>query len=548
MRENLGDFRAPQALVDRYHAAGLWRSTGPVSDLERWRRVRPDGIAIVQYNDGVQTVRMSYEQYAAKVERFAAALHELGVRPGDVVAVQLPNLWQASVLMVACARVKAVLAPVMPTIRPRELSRMLDRLGAVVCVTIQDWDGYDLAAALASVAPALPALRHRVVLGARDPGDLDLTDFFERTPWEMTHPMGLGEADEDPDRLAVVFFTSGTTGRPKAAMHSLNTLHAGIKPIVDAERMGPQDVMFIPHAITHLAGFKADITMTLLSGATTVLLDRWDASTGARLLAEAGVTMMFGAPVFFRDLVMTPPTMPLRLRMALAGATAIPQPLVDQVREVLGTFLRASWGMTELAAQTWTRADDPPDWATRSDGSPGPGLEIQLRADHEVTREHPAELHVRGAGVALATLGRDSGTLNVLAAHDNGWYDTGDLAIPDGRDGIRIVGRAADRIGGIFMIPVNDVESELLRHPAVADVAVVGYVDESGAESGSAVVVPRGAPPALADLRAFLSARGMTDLYQPTHLLVIDRLPRNSAGKVRKDLLRKRVQDSLQNA
>jgi cyclohexanecarboxylate-CoA ligase len=124
----------------------------------------------------------------------------------------------------------------------------------------------------------------------------------------------------------------------------------------------------------------------------------------------------------------------------------VPQQIVREVPATLGVPLRALRGMTEVAAQTWTRAGDPVDWGTQSDGSPGSGLEIDLRPETDGT-ERPARLFVRGAGVTLATLGRDSGSLNVLADHNDGWYDTGDLVIPDGRGGARTSGPRSRFIG-----------------------------------------------------------------------------------------------------
>ena len=90
----------------------------------------------------------------------------------------------------------------------------------------------------------------------------------------------------------------------------------------------------------------------------------------------------------------------------------------------------------------------------------------EWRAGEALSKDRPGRLFVRGSGVCLATVGPDPGALSVIAEHDEGWYDTGDLAVPDGRGGIRLMGRADDRIGGVFMIPVNDVESELLKNPA----------------------------------------------------------------------------------
>ena len=139
-------------------------------------------------------------------------------------------------------------------------------------------------------------------------------------------------------------------------------------------------------------------------------------------------------------------------------------------------------------------------------------------------------------------MGRDSGTLTVIAEHDDGWYDTGDLAVPDGRGGIRLTGRAADRISGAgaAMIPVSDVESELLKNPAVEDVALVDYTDKKDAELPCAVIVPETEPPIILDeLRKYLTDQGSTEWYLPTRVEYVEALPRNDNGKVRKELLRR---------
>jgi cyclohexanecarboxylate-CoA ligase len=129
--------------------------------------------------------------------------------------------------------------------------------------------------------------------------------------------------------------------------------------------------------------------------------------------------------------------------------------------------------------------------------------------------------------------------LTVIRAHDDGWYDTGDLAAWDGHGGIRLMGRIADRVGGAFMIPIADVEDLLTQHPAVGDAAVVGYPDEHGGELACAVITVRGeTTPTLAELREYLTGHGMTEWYLPTRLEQLDELPRNPTGKVQKSLLR----------
>jgi cyclohexanecarboxylate-CoA ligase len=122
----------------------------------------------------------------------------------------------------------------------------------------------------------------------------------------------------------------------------------------------------------------------------------------------------------------------------------------------------------------------------------------------------------------------------LLAEHDDGWYDTGDLAVPDGRGGYRMAGRVADRIGGAFMIPVADVEDALRAHPDITDVAVVGHRDNL---EGCAVLVSA-VPMTLDDVRSYLSGLGMTEWYWPTRVERIETLPRNHMGKVEKARMR----------
>lgn len=171
-----------------------------------------------------------------------------------------------------------------------------------------------------------------------------------------------------------------------------------------------------------------------------------------------------------------------------------------------------------------TRSDNPPNWAASSDGRPIAGMELDLRSDAEITKERPGRVFAGGGGVCLATVGRDTGALKITAEHDDGWYDTGDLAIPDGRGGIRLQGRVGDRIGGVFMIPAHDVESELLTNPRIKDVALVGYPDQQGGELACAVLVAASTTPpiTLDELRQHLTDQGMTEWHLPTRLEYVD--------------------------
>jgi cyclohexanecarboxylate-CoA ligase len=516
----LTELRPSPATIDDYRRRGLWRAEHLLDDLRRHRRERPGEIAILGYHAEGEPETVTWGRLADEVERIAGSLRELGAGPGKVVAVQLPNQWETIAVLLACLRTGAVIAPLVPEIRSRELERILAQLEAGIVVTRREWAGHDHAAALDELAPRLPHLRHRVI------------DFA----WPDAEPLPLDGAALDPDQVALVLYTSGTTGEPKAVLHTVNTITAvNLAIMADEGGHAPADRGHCPHALTHIFGITVGIVLPLLTGMTSVILDDWTPPRAADIVERARVGAIFGAAILVaavinqgRDLT--------SLRYLFSGGAPIPPPLAHFAHAKTGVPLRSGWAMTEVPLGTWTRPGDPADWATRIDGSPSPVVELDLRADGP----GPARLFVRGAGVCLALAGRDSGEVTML---DGDWYDTGDLVLPDGRGGIRHVGRVEDRIGSGYMIPIADVEGALHRHPSIADVALVGYHDENGHESPCAFIVPAGPPPTLDDLRTHLTTLGMTGFWQPTRVEIVPTLPRNRNGKILKRDLRVRLND-----
>lgn len=430
----------------------------------------PDAPALLADQAGHGLSVVTWGELAEWVERFSSALARLCVGRGDVVAVQLPNWWQAAAIAVACWVRGAVLAPVMTTIRGRELERMLARVEACVVITTGVWDGYGHAAALAGMAPRLPALRHRVILGGQaGAGEVDFDEFFI----SRTHPSP-GPAVSDPDSLAHIMFTSGTTGEPKAAWRSQNNHYAQMRPsMFDALGQTLRRV-YTPQSLMHSAGLGF-VMHTLAVGGCLLLTDTWRPDHAARLLAEHGIEQMTLVPPLLAQLLTSLSTQRIELpalREVYAVGSTIDLDLVEQTAQVLGRQLRSVWAMTE-GGRANTDNQDPPHWAAHSIGRPPPGTELALyptsfgapgTSTAPMDEHHPGILMMRGAAVCLATQTHHDPTPRVTAEHDNGWYNTGDLAIPDGRGGYRLVGRAADRIGGALMIPVADVENVLRLH------------------------------------------------------------------------------------
>ncbi len=524
-----------------YYERGWWRRETFLDDLWRAARDRPDAAAVIAHENGAHAATLTYRRLAETVDRFAGALLELGVDRGDVVVVHLPNWWMLSPLYLACSRIGAVVASVIPPFGGRELNHVLRDTAARVCVVPGSYNGIDYAQRLLEVAP--DTLVHRVVVGdAAATGAVDFTEFFVSTPWERRHQVAEAVPPQADD-IAQVVYTSGTTGRPKGVAHSFNTMYAATRAFSDSYQLGAGDAVLIPHYLTHLAGSAYSIWMSVVLGGTCVMQDTTDMTLLLDLVAAHGVTLVFGAPVYVMGMIAAQRDQPrdiASLRCLNTGSAPVPPQLVTQVREVLGVRLDSNFGMSECGAITITRSDDPEGWAAQSDGSPVDWIEVRIDAP---PGEQVGRLLIRGASLCLGYINQAEAFAACLDA--DGWFDTGDTARGDGRGGIRITGRRADLIvrSNGLMLPTLEVEAILGGHPAVKDVVVVGYQDPSvaGADLACAVVVPVGEPPALAELREYLDGQQVSVRDWPDRLEIVAELPRNAQGKVLRAALRQRL-------
>jgi cyclohexanecarboxylate-CoA ligase len=529
------------ARAAEYRAAGWWRDTTFLDDVARWAAQRPDHPAIIGYEGGKLARIVTYAELAALVARFAGALAELGVDQGDVVVAYLPNRWIIGPLYLACARIGAVAAPVLPALAGRELGHVLTTSGAKVCLTIDSFAGTDYDMLLAQVAP--PELEHRVVVGdAARTGSIDFGEFFVTTPWEERRPdPGTPSGPDDP---ALLVFTSGTTGQPKGVVHSQNTLWAAGQSLSVPYQLTTRDVVSIPQYLTHVAAAVHAVYAPVFLGATCVTHDTNDDMDLMLDMVNAHhVTHLHAAPWYLARLLAAQRRRPRELsslRVLSSSSAPISAQMVAEARDVLGLPLFAVWGMTETGGCTTTRPQDPPDWAAHSDGSPMPWM--QVRADAEEPGS-AGRLLVRGASLCLGYLDQAEAFATCLDA--DGWFDTGDLARDDGRNGIRITGRRSDLITRATgaKVPAAEIEAVLVRHPAVREVALIGYPDPliPGSDEVCAVVAPAAAPPGLADLTSYLEAEQVTAENWPDRIEIVSALPKNSLGKILRAQLRQEI-------
>ena len=545
-------------LSAHFRAEGWWRDRTYLDDFDDAVRAMPDKVAIASYrhDDPGHPSTVSYGQLARYVDRFAGALLDLGVQAGQIVSVQLPNDWLFAALTLACGRIGAVINPLVPIFRERELGFIVGRAESPVVIVPGTFRGYDHAAMLDRVLADLPAGTRGFAVGIDAPcGRVQpFEPHFLHRRWEDETPAErLRSQPIGPDDLAELQFTSGTTGEPKGVMHTPNTIFAGTRAFSETLALGPDDSILMPSTLAHQTGFLVGIVLPLATGMKVVYQDVWEAETFCRLADDEQITFSAGATPFLSDIVSACQRRGARLRTLRAYVCAgapIPSPLVEATLLNAADVLVALWGMTENGGVTLTRPGDPVELVADSDGQPVGWM--QIRIVDEDGRMVPVggigRLLTRGASQTIGYFKRPDlyqGQLSAAPAgeqDDRGlWFDTGDLARrrPDG--GIRIAGRTKDLvIRGGENVPVVEVEALLFGHPKVREVAVIGYPDDRLGERACAVVLPEGEPPTLAELTALLDAAGMAKQFWPERIELVDAMPKTPSGKIQKFQLRER--------
>jgi cyclohexanecarboxylate-CoA ligase len=532
-------------------AKGWWHDRTINHDLDACAAAYPDKLALTAVRSETGEVRrFTYRELAGLADRMAVGLSRLGVGRNDVVAMQLPNWWQFSLLYLACSRIGAVLNPLMHIFRERELLFMLKHGEAKVLVVPKVFRGFDHEAMANALKPSLPDLQHIVVVGGGGANDFDA--LLTHPEWEQQADAKaiLGRSRPGPDDITQLIYTSGTTGEPKGAMHSANTLMANIVPYAERLHLTHKDVVLMASPMAHQTGFMYGLMMPIMLRASVVLLDVWEPKKAVELIRAEGASFTMASTPFLTDLTKTVQeagTDVPSLKTFLCAGAPIPGALVEQARKVLGTKIVSAWGMTENGAVTTILPEDDDERAYNTDGCPLPGVEVRI-VDELGKVLAPGEngrLVVRACSNFGGYLKRPQ--LNGTDA--DGWFDTGDLARIDAAGYIRISGRSKDVIiRGGENIPVVEIESLLYRHPAVAMAAIVAYPDERLGERACAVVVLKpGQTLDLPGLVAYFKSQKVALQYIPERLEIRDAMPATPSGKIQKFKLREQVKDAARS-
>lgn len=519
---------------------GWWQDRTLDDLLEAAVAQYADKKAIVAYRTDrgfdAPTKVMTYRELSDAVAKAAGSFRALGIGKGDVVGLMLPNWWEFVVAAYALARIGAVANPLMHIFRERELRFMLGFAEAKAIIVPKVFRGHDFEVMLDGLKPELPKLQHIIVVDGE--GDRSFDRLIMKSG---AAPIAAAQGTPaKPDEMAVLMYTSGTTGEPKGAMHSANTLVACAKAL--GVRLGHDaDVVhFGSTPFGHMTGYAAVLIQALYHGNTVVFPDIWEPKAGVAIMVREGTTHMAAATPFLADIVRLvgegadkPP-----LKTFLCAGAPIPPVIIENARKLIGLNVSSCWGMTESLGGSLTEPERASDKSVSSDGRPVDGVDM-LIADENL-KPLPAgttgRLFFRGAQQFIGYYKKPG--LDGRGAE--GWFDTGDLAYMDADGYIRIDGRTKDIIiRGGENVPVMEIESILYRHPVVVDAAIVGFPDKRMGERGCAfVVVKEGQNFSLDDLREWMGQSGAAKQYWPEAVEVIDAMPRTATGKIQKFVLR----------
>ncbi|MGW9586816.1 long-chain-fatty-acid--CoA ligase [Microbacterium sp. NPDC055455] len=534
--------------------------TGSLVDIvDASARDYPDAAALQFF--GRET---SYRSLHEQIERAAAGLRDLGVKAGDPVAIVLPNCPQHIVAFYAILRLGAVVVEHNPLYTPRELRKQFEDHGAKhaivwtkVVKTVQEFPADVAVSSLISVdvVKAMP-LRMRVALTlpiakAREARGALAERVSGTVPWAQVvgaSPLPASHPRPGTDDLALIQYTSGTTGAPKgAALTHRNLLSnaAQAQAWVPSIVRGDGCVVYAVLPMFHAYGLTLCLTFAMSMGARLVLFPRFDPDMVLEVTKKHPATFLPLVPPIADRLLAAAREKGVSLagtQVAISGAMALPHELVVPFEEASGGYLVEGYGLSECSPVLMAN----PVAENRVPGTVGlplPGTECRVVDPDDPTADVPAgergELVVRGPQVFSGYYGKPEETEAVFA---DGWFRTGDIVTIDDAGFVRIVDRIKELIiTGGFNVAPTEVENALRQHPQIEDAAVVGLPsDHSGEEVVAAVVAAPGQEVDVDAVREF--ARGILTPYKvPRRVFVVDELPKSLIGKV----LRRQVRERL---
>lgn len=464
----------------------------------------------------------SFSDFDAEADRVAAALQEWGLAPGDRVAIVMPNHRHFPFSYFGVLRAGGVVVPMNVMLTAPEMARIFVDAGV----------RFVLAAPPFSVAAAK----------ASDETSVEKT--LSTDDWSSLGDIGRRPSPverEDGD-LAVLAYTSGTTGEPRGAMLTHGNLIANLRQqmSIPEDKVEEDDVLFLALPMFHIFGLNVPLGLLVMNGASGVLLERFEPIATLKLIQDRKISVLFGAPTMYAAWADTPGADQYDLssvRLAISGAAPLQPQVLSRFQDLFGVPIYEGYGMTETAPTLTTNrmAEGP---RPGSIGKPLPEVEIRVVDEEgdDVEFGDPGEIWVKGPNVFQGYWGRPEES---DASFTDGWFRTGDIAVRDEEGYLYLVDRKRDLIivSGFNVFP-SEVENALLQNPKVADAGVVGDPHPYTGEAVKAfVVLKEGASADEAELLKDVQLR-LARFKSPSRIEIVDSLPRLLTGKVLRRALR----------
>jgi len=502
-----------------------------------------DAEAIV---DGDTTI--SFAGVAKRSDEAARALIAIGIERGDRVAIWAPNMWEWIVAALAINTAGAVIVPVNTRYKGIEAAYLIEKSGAKALFTVTGFLDVDYVSLLRNSGAKLPELNDVVVLRGDAPeGTLTYQGFLARAKDTAPNAATERAAEIDPDDIADILFTSGTTGKPKGVMctHAQNLRVFDTWSSIVGLREGDRYLIVLP--FFHSFGYKAGWFSSLMRGATTFPEPIFDVNVVLKRVQQDRITMLPGPPSLYQSLLLHPERANFdisSLRLAVTGAASIPVELIHRMKnELRFETIITAYGLTESSGVvTMCRLDDDPETIATTSGRAIPDVEVRIvdGGGNPMPPNEPGEIVVRGYNVMQGYFDAEEETKKAIDA--DGWLHTGDIGTLDERGYIKITDRLKDMfiVGGFNAYPA-EIENTLLNMPGIGEVAVIGVPDERLGEVGMAFVVPAPGRSITPEEVIAWSRENMANFKVPRNVEVLGALPRNATGKVVKFELRERA-------
>ena len=503
------------AAARRYYAEGLWQADTFYSLLVRHAGERPHAAALRDSRN-----RLAWSEVLAWVDGVAADLARQGLAGGDRVSIWLSNRVEAVIAFLACSRQGYACNPSLHrAYTPAEVVQLLDYLKAKILITEPGLHAGRGPEDLATVLGQATSLTHVYML----------PDF--PAPGSAS-----GAAISDPDKIAYLAFTSGTTGIPKCVMHSDNTLLANAREMLRDWGHGPQTKLLTLSPLSHHIAWVA-AAQWVLAGCELIVNDPPAGRHGIDWIIETGATYVMGVPTHAMDIIAEQRRRGLARIRSVAVFYMAGAPIPSSVAEAFleqGIKPQNIYGMTENSSHQYTHPDDDRSTIVSTCGRGGKAYEVRIfdpeHSDREVPRGTLGEIGGRGAALMLGYYGNQPVT--AASFNRNGWFLSGDLGVLDQAGNLRIVGRLKDLIirGGHNIHPAH-IEALALRHAAVERAACVPIADERLGERACIAVIGAIAPDALL---THLAAEGLSKADMPEYFLRMEAFPLTASGKILK--------------